>query len=74
MNAFFNLLYSLKLRQGGKDKIGWIPTKRKFEVSLSFHALSIPIGSHFLGRVSQELSPIQEWHFVNDDTREDIFF
>jgi hypothetical protein len=40
--AFFGMLYSLKWRQGGEDCIWWIPSKRKkFEVQLFFHELSI---------------------------------
>jgi hypothetical protein len=46
----------LTLKQGGEDKICWIPSKRwKFEVRSFYHALSIPAGSHFLGRVFGEL-------------------
>jgi hypothetical protein len=26
--SFFNLLYSIKLRQGGEDKLYWVPSKR----------------------------------------------
>jgi len=34
--AFFDLFYSIRLRQGGEDRIWWIPSKRKFEVGSCF--------------------------------------
>jgi hypothetical protein len=38
--AFYDLLYSLKLRQGGEDRIWWIPSKRrKFEVRSFFQGI-----------------------------------
>jgi hypothetical protein len=46
--AFFGMLYSLKWRQGREDCIRWIPSKRKkFEVQLFFHELSILGGLFF---------------------------
>lgn len=48
MIVFFDLLYSLILRQGGEDRIWWIPSKRrKFEVRSFFHELSSLGGSSF---------------------------
>jgi len=38
--AFFDLFYSIRLRQGGEDRIWWIPSKRKFEVGSFFYNLS----------------------------------
>jgi hypothetical protein len=29
VSLFFNLLYSLRLRRGGEDKIGWIPSSKR---------------------------------------------
>jgi hypothetical protein len=34
--VFFNLLYSLRWRQGGDDRFWWIPSKRKLKVRLFF--------------------------------------
>jgi hypothetical protein len=43
VSSFFELLYSLRVRQGGEDRICWIPSKRrKFEVRSYYHVLSIP--------------------------------
>jgi hypothetical protein len=47
--VFSGLLYSFRLRQGGDDRIRWIPSKgMKFEVRLFFHELSFLGGSSFL--------------------------
>jgi hypothetical protein len=46
---FFDLLCSLRLRQGCDDRIWWIPSKRRmFEVRLFFHDLSSLGGTSFL--------------------------
>jgi hypothetical protein len=47
--AFFNVLYSLQVRQGGENSIWWIPSKRqKFEVWSFYQMLSsTPSGSSF---------------------------
>jgi hypothetical protein len=45
--AFFDLFYSIRLRQGGEDRIWWIPSKRKFEVGSFFYKLSNLRGSYF---------------------------
>jgi hypothetical protein len=46
--SFFDLLYSLRLRQGGGDEIYWIPSERRiFEVKSFYHALCTPVGSPF---------------------------
>jgi hypothetical protein len=56
VSSFFELLYSLKVRQGGEDRICWIPSKRrKFEVRSYYHVLSILTSSLFLERVFGEL-------------------
>jgi hypothetical protein len=40
VTSFFDLLYSLRLRQGIKDKICWIHSKRRtFEVISFYHVL-----------------------------------
>jgi hypothetical protein len=53
--SFFNILYSLKLRRGGEDKICWIPSRRRtFKVRSFFHALYTPTSSPFPWR--------QGWH------------
>jgi hypothetical protein len=47
-SSFFEMLYSLRVRQGGEDRICWIPSKRrKFEVRSYYHVLSIPASSPF---------------------------
>jgi hypothetical protein len=47
VSRFFELLYSLKVRCEGEDKLFWIPSRRKsFEVN-SYKVLSIPIHSSF---------------------------
>jgi hypothetical protein len=62
VSSFFHLLYSIRLRKGGEDKICWIPCKRrKFEVRSFYHVLSIPTVSSFLGRVFGELRLLREW-------------
>jgi hypothetical protein len=39
-SSFFNLLYSIKLKQGGEDKLSWSPSKRwMFEVKTLYNAL-----------------------------------
>jgi hypothetical protein len=46
--AFFNLFYSLRLRQDSEDHIWWVPSKkRKFEVRSFYHELSTLGGSSF---------------------------
>jgi hypothetical protein len=46
--SFFDMLYFIMLRQGGRDKICWISCiRQKFEVRSFYHALSIPVGSPF---------------------------
>jgi hypothetical protein len=48
VTAFFNVLYSLRVRQGGEDSIWWIPSKRrKFEVRSFYQALSTLASSSF---------------------------
>jgi hypothetical protein len=48
VSSFFELLYSLILRQGDEDRICWIPFKRrKFEVRLYYHVVSILTSSSF---------------------------
>jgi len=43
VTSFFDLLYSLRLRQGIKDKICWIHSKRRtFEVISFYHVLWLP--------------------------------
>jgi hypothetical protein len=42
VTVFFELLYSLKMKQGGKDSICWIPSKgQKVEEKSFYQALSI---------------------------------
>jgi hypothetical protein len=42
------LLYFQRARQGGEDKICWIPSKRKsFAVKSYYHLLSTPVSSTF---------------------------
>jgi hypothetical protein len=42
VSSFFELLYSLKGRQGCEERICWIPSKRrKFEVKSYYHVSSI---------------------------------
>jgi hypothetical protein len=56
VSVFFELLYSQRVRQGGEDKICWIPSKRKsFEVKSYYQVLSTPVSSLFLGRVFGKL-------------------
>jgi hypothetical protein len=41
VSRFFELLYSQRVRHGGKDTICWIPSKRKlFEVKSYYQVLS----------------------------------
>jgi hypothetical protein len=48
VSSFFEMLYSLRVRQGDVDRICWIPSKRhKFEVKSYYHVLTIPTGSPF---------------------------
>jgi hypothetical protein len=48
ISAFFELFYSQRLRQGGEDKMCWIPFKRKsFEVKSYYHVLSTLVSSPF---------------------------
>ena len=48
VSSFFELFYSLILRQGDEDRICWIPFKRrKFEVRLYYHVVSILNSSSF---------------------------
>lgn len=48
VTVFFDLLYFLKLRQGGGDKTYWIPFKRwKFEVRSFYPVSSIHVDSTF---------------------------
>jgi len=49
VSSFLELLYSLRVRQGGEDRIYWISSKRrKFEVRSYYHVLYIHASSHFL--------------------------
>jgi hypothetical protein len=53
--AFYDLLYSLILRQGGEDRIWWIPSKRrKFKIRSFYQELSRSGVHLFLGRVFAE--------------------
>jgi hypothetical protein len=48
VSYFFEGLYSHRVRQGDKDKICWIPSKRKkFDVKSYYHVLSIHASSPF---------------------------
>jgi hypothetical protein len=47
--SFFDLLFSIRLRHEGEDKICWIPSKRRaFEVRSFNHELFISASSPFL--------------------------
>jgi len=49
VSRFFEMLYSLKVRCEGEDKICWIPARRKsFAVKSYYKVLSSPIQSSFL--------------------------
>jgi hypothetical protein len=58
------ILYSLRLKQGGEDKICWIPSKRKmFEVrSIMYSALML--APHFLGRAFGDKASLRVAFFV----------
>jgi hypothetical protein len=48
VSRFFEVLYSLKVRYEGEDKICWIPSKRKsFEVKSYYNVSFVPIHSSF---------------------------
>jgi hypothetical protein len=48
VTLLFDLLHSIRLRQGGEDKICWIPSKRQtFEVRYFYHALFSLASSSF---------------------------
>lgn len=52
VTSFFDLLYSLRLRQGGVDEIYWIPSKRQtFEVKI---LLSCNVHSRWLSIFLEE--------------------
>ena len=52
VSSFFELLYSIRLRQGSEDKIYWILSKRpKFEVSPFIMCCSLQLVPLFPGRV-----------------------
>jgi hypothetical protein len=55
VTSFFDLFYSIRLRQGGEDKICWTSSKkRRFEVSsFIMRHIFLPV-SHSLGRVFGE--------------------
>jgi hypothetical protein len=55
ISSFFELLYSLRTRQEGEDRICWIPSKRRqFKVKSYYHVLSL-LSLLFLGRVFRKL-------------------
>jgi len=48
VSRFFEMLYTLKVRSEGKDKICWIPARKKsFEVKSYYKVLSSPIQFSF---------------------------
>jgi len=48
VSIFFAMMYSLKGRYEGEDKICWIPSRKKsFEVKSYYKVLSSPIHSSF---------------------------
>jgi hypothetical protein len=52
ISIFFEMLYSLKVRCEGEDKICWIQARRKyFEVKSYYKVLSSPIQSSFLWNI-----------------------
>lgn len=49
--SFLNLFYTIRLIQGGEDKICWIPSRRRmYEVKSFNHALCPLLVIHFLRR------------------------
>jgi len=49
VSRFFEMLYTLKVRSEGQDKMCWIPARKKsFEVKSYYKVLSSPIQSSFL--------------------------
>jgi hypothetical protein len=66
VTSFFDLLYSLKLRQGGENKIlksvGSLLKRCMFEVRSFYHALCALLAPHFFGRVFGEIRLLREEH------------
>jgi hypothetical protein len=59
--SFFDLLYSLRLRQGGGDRIYWIPSKTQtFKVRSFYHWFALPLAPYFRGRAFGELRLLLE--------------
>jgi hypothetical protein len=48
VSRFFEMLYTLKVRSEGEDKMCWIPARKKsFQVKSYYKVLSSPIHSSF---------------------------
>jgi hypothetical protein len=48
VSRFFEMLYTLKIRSEGEDKMCWIPARKKsFQVKSYYKVLSSPIQSSF---------------------------
>jgi hypothetical protein len=49
--SFFTLLYSIRVRSEGDDKLWWTPHKGKFDVSSFYKVLACKEKASFLGKV-----------------------
>jgi len=76
VTMFFDLLYCIRLGQGGEDRICWTPSKRwKFEVRSFYHVLSNPASSPFPRKSIWRVNAHLRGAFcVDSDTREDFDF
>jgi len=68
-------LYSIKLGQGGEDKICCLPSiRRRFEVRSFHQSLCTPIGPPFPWKSVWRIKPPSRVAFVNGGVKEDFNF